>query len=276
MACKSHNVNVKSLCCLIVILLLILPSSAPTAERDEKNKEDACSVLDPRGIWPRVERIPLSPRLSSLKGMRLYIINSWGSGTGFETIFSKIAEVIKERQPDATVTIKGRNTGYSLDDPELWKEMKANADAFIYAGAPSSSTTSYAFQWSAVLEKMGLPGVVLMYDTLLSVADTTRKRQGAEVRYVAIPFPADTMSPSQEHKAIDDILGCLTLPLNSNEKQTGYIEAPKRQRIMTSGTLDEIQKYFHTIGLRDGLPIVPPTEARVADMLQGTSRNRTR
>ena len=35
--------------------------------------------------------------------------------------------------------------------------MKANADVFIYAGAPSSSTTSYAFKWSAELEKMGLP-----------------------------------------------------------------------------------------------------------------------
>jgi len=91
--------------------------------------------------------------------------------------------------------------------------MKANADAFIYAGAPSSSTTSYAFQWSAALEKTGLPGVVLMYDTILGVADTTRKRQGAELRYVAIPFPADTMSRSQESKAIDNILRCLTLPL---------------------------------------------------------------
>ena len=159
-----------------------------------------------------------------------------------------------------------------MDDPELWKEMQANADAFIYAGAPSSSTTSYAFKWSAKLEKLGLPGAVLMYNTLLSVADTTRKRQGAEVRYIAIPYPADTMSQAQESKAIDDILACLTLPLESHEQQTGYIEAPKRPRIMTSGTLDEIQKYFHDHGLSDGLPIVPPTEARVAAMLRGTSR----
>ena len=120
MACKRHNVNVKSLCSLMAIIMLVLPSLVPAAERDGKNKEGVYSVLDPCGIWPRIERIPLSPRLSSLKKTRIYIINSWGSGTGFETIFSKIAEVIRERQPDAfTVTIKGRNTGYSLDDPEL-------------------------------------------------------------------------------------------------------------------------------------------------------------
>jgi hypothetical protein len=80
------------------------------------------------------------------------------------------------------------------------------------------------------------------------------------------------MSPSLESKAIDDILGCLTLPLKSQEQQTGYIETPERPRIMTSGSFDEIQKYFHTQGLSDGLPIVPPTEARVAAMLRGTSK----
>ena len=269
---KRHNIFVKSLYALIVVLLLIPSASAPADKQDEKNREGVYSVLDPRGIWPRIERIPLNPRLSTLKGKRIYIINSWGSGTGFEPVFSKIAGVLRERYTDIKITVKGRNTGYSLDDPELWKEMQANADAFIYAGAPSSSTTSYAFKWSAKLEKMGLPGAVLMYNTLLSVADTTRKRQGAEVRYVAIPFPADTMSPAQENRAIDDILACLTLPLESHEQQTGYIETPKRPRIMTSGTFDEIQKYFHDHGLSDGLPIVPPTEERVAAMLRGTSR----
>jgi hypothetical protein len=97
MVCKIFNV--KGLCPLIVVILLFLSSSLPAAERDQKNREDVYSVLDPRGIWPRIERIPLSPRLLSLKGKRIYIINSWGSGTGFETVFSKISEVIRERQP---------------------------------------------------------------------------------------------------------------------------------------------------------------------------------
>ena len=271
MPCKRHNMFDKILYAMIIIIMLILPASLTASKQDEKNREGVYSVLDPRGIWPRIERIPLSPRQSSLKEKRIYLINSWGSGTGFEDFFSKIEKVLYERYPDTVVTVKGRNTGYSQDDPELWKEMQANADAFIYAGAPSSSTTSYAFKWSAKLEKMGLPGAVLMFDTLLSVADTTRNREGAEVRYVAIPYPAETMNRSQEDKAIDDILACLTLPLEDNEQEKGYIEPPKRSRIMTSGTLDEIQDYFHTRGMTDGLPIIPPTEDRVEEMLQGTS-----
>jgi hypothetical protein len=93
------------------------------------------------------------------------------------------------------------------------------------------------------------------------------------MRYVAIPFPAETMSQSQENRAIDEILGCLTIPLESHEQQHGFIEPPERPRIMTSGSFDEIQEYFHTRGMSDGLPIVPPTEARVAAMLRGTSHN---
>ena len=269
MPCNGCYISYKISYFLVAVILLILPLSASASKQDEA-KEGVYSVLDPRGIMPRIERIPLNPRLASLEGKRIYMINSWGSGTGFEAFFSKIEKVLHERYPDTVVTVKGRNTGYSLDDPELWKEMKANADAFIYAGAPSSSTTSYAFKWSAKLEKMGLPGAVLMFDTLLSVADTTRKREGAEVRYVAIPYPAEAMSQAQKGRAVNDILECLTLPLEAHEQQIGFIEAPEKPRILTSGTLDEIQDYFHTRGMTDGLPVIPPTEERVAKMLSGT------
>ncbi len=255
---------------LISVLILIMNITAAAAKQDTVVDEGAYAVLDPRGVPPRIERIPLSTRLPSLEKKRIYFINSWGSGTGFEDFFLKIEKELQARHPGIAVTIKGRNTGYSQDDPDLWQEMQSNADAFIYAGAPSSSTTSYAFKWSAKLEKLGLPGVVLMYDTLLSVAETTRQREGAEVRYVAVPFPAETMTPSQENKAIDDIVSCLTLPLEAGEQRNGFIEPPERPRIMTSGSLDEIQEYFHANGMSDGLPIVPPTEARVAAMLKGT------
>jgi hypothetical protein len=79
------------------------------------------------------------------------------------------------------------------------------------------------------------------------------------------------MDKSRENRAIDDILACLTLPLEDNEQRRGYIETPVRPRIMTSGSLDEIQEYFHSEGMSDGLPVIPPTEDRVERMLRGTS-----
>jgi hypothetical protein len=69
--------------------------------------------------------------------------------------------------------------------------MKANADAFIYA-APPSINHSYAFSGRQSWKKW-VPGVVLMYDTLLSVADTTPSAGcGSALRRHS--FPADTMT----------------------------------------------------------------------------------
>ena len=44
-------------------------------------------------------------------------------------------------------------------------------------------------------------------------------------------------------------------------------------RIDVPDSLDEIDELFYRRGWTDGLPIVPPTEERVAQMLSGTSRN---
>ena len=58
----------KSLYALFAFVLLVLPASTPTAKPDEKNSEGVYSVLDPRGIWPRIERIPLAPDCHPWKG----------------------------------------------------------------------------------------------------------------------------------------------------------------------------------------------------------------
>ena len=111
-------------------------------------------VLDPRGAWPAVDRVPLAARVSNLNGKRIYVIKSWAANSGFDQTILDLAKALEA--PGATATITDRNVGYSQDDPKLWAEMKARqAAGFIYVAAASSSTTSYAFKWSAHLEHDG-------------------------------------------------------------------------------------------------------------------------
>jgi hypothetical protein len=126
MPCKITDILFKILYSQVILfpLITIIPASTSASTQDVKNREGIYSVMDPRGIWPTIERIPLSPRLSSLKGKRIYMINSWDSGTGFETFLLNIEKRLRERHPDMVITIKGRNTGYSEDDPALWDEMQ--------------------------------------------------------------------------------------------------------------------------------------------------------
>jgi hypothetical protein len=264
---------IQSVFVTILVVLFCGICSIVYAQKTDTPKEEALfAALDPRGTQPPGDLIPLAPRVSDLNGKTVYIIKSWPRDSGLEGMFNKAAEAIKNRFPAVTVVSKDRNTRYSFDDPELWKEMKDKKVAtFIYGVAPSSSTTAYAFKYSAKLEKDGIPGTVLIFDSLISVAKDTQTRIGAPVRYTAVSYPETSLSENQVSNAMNSIIGNLTSPLTNEETKTGKYEPPKYPRIACTGTLSQVQDYFYKQGMTDGLPIIPPTEEKVAEMLRGTS-----
>jgi len=69
--------------------------------------------------------------------------------------------------------------------------------------------------------------------------------------------------------ALDQIIAALTDPLTEEEKSPDkFVETPSR--IALTGTLEEVNEFFYRKGWGDGLPILPPTEEAVADMMTGT------
>jgi hypothetical protein len=69
--------------------------------------------------------------------------------------------------------------------------------------------------------------------------------------------------------AMKDMVEGLTRPLSAEEKspkpQTG-----KTARIAFKGSLQDVNRFYYSKGWTDGLPIIPPTEEAVAEMLTGT------
>jgi hypothetical protein len=66
-----------------------------------------------------------------------------------------------------------------------------------------------------------------------------------------------------------DIIRGLTQPLTAEEKSP----TPKQQetsRIIFKGSVREVNRFFYKRGWTDGLPVIPPTEEEVAEMLTGT------
>jgi hypothetical protein len=259
---------VLALALMAVVSSLPLQAGAP---------EPVQEVLDPRGIWPEIRQTPLSPRPATLRNKTVYIVNSWEiDRSGFKPVIEALPAALTKRFPGVNVKVVDRNTLYSDDDPALWADMHANAAAFVYVGAASSSTTAYAVKWSALLERNKLPGVVMMYDTLLSVADTVQDREGVPVRHVDFGYPVELMKPDALQARIAQVVDALAKPLTAEERHTGVLPRPDRPEVMFRGTLDEVQAYFHDNGLTDGLPIVPPTRERVEAMLKGTSHDRNK
>jgi hypothetical protein len=69
---------------------------------------------------------------------------------------------------------------------------------------------------------------------------------------------------------MDDIIAALIKPLTAEEKSPKPKEIEKSPRIVFKGNLEEVNQFFYKRGWTDGLPIIPPTEEAVAQMLTGT------
>jgi hypothetical protein len=88
------------------------------------------SVISPRGHLPPQQQIPMAPRLTSLKGKTVYIVDiRWPYTHQF---LEEVHTVFSERYSDTRFILKEKAGSYGEDDPKLWAEIKKNGDAVIF------------------------------------------------------------------------------------------------------------------------------------------------
>lgn len=103
------------------------------------------------------------------------------------------------------------------------------------------------------------------------------------LRFSFPPYPVVGMSRGVLRKYVEgndpvtgrplmqEVIDALTKPLTENEKNPVRLRKPERPRLVQPDTEENLQRLFLEEGWTDGLPIVLPTEERVAEMLTGTS-----
>ena len=80
--------------------------------------------------------------------------------------------------------------------------------------------------------------------------------------------------PATQCIVINEVIEALTKPVGENERVADYVPVSRtgvRQALLEPDTDDNLQRLFYERGWTDGLPIILPTEERVAEMLTGTS-----
>jgi hypothetical protein len=70
---------------------------------------------------------------------------------------------------------------------------------------------------------------------------------------------------------VEELVAALTKPLSDDDKKTGFIARAPRPRLLQPDTAANLEKTFNDNLWTDGLPIVFPTEEKVAEMLKATS-----
>ncbi len=79
--------------------------------------------------------------------------------------------------------------------------------------------------------------------------------------------------PITGHPLMQEVVDALTKPLTEEEKHPVALKRPRRPRLLQPDTEDNLRRLFITSGWTDGLPIILPTEERVAEMLTGTDHD---
>jgi hypothetical protein len=275
---KKQAVSARLDVILVFSLLITLAiggcQTNPAVMKSESQPiESRYVALNPRAYLPEVKLTPLSPRNADLNGKVIYIINALPADTELEDFLAKTADYLVKRYPTVKVIYRNKPSASMTPDPELWDEMVKKGNAFIYGAAPTWGTTALGLTYAAGLEKRGLPGAVFVYDTLIENSETTCAQVGTPMRRVSVPYPPNKMTEDQAIQIMDRMISALTSPLREAELKTGTQVPPRPPRVAMTGTLAETEQYFYDKGWTDGLPIIPPTAEKVAEMLKGTSHS---
>ena len=109
-----------------MLLLAILLAGSAVATDTSK-----IIVLNPRGIQPPIRLIPMAPRLESLEGKTIYVIDANFPLT--EPFVQEIQKVMADHYPKTTWVYRKKIGSYFDDDPKLWQEIKEKGHGMIMA-----------------------------------------------------------------------------------------------------------------------------------------------
>ena len=135
------------------------------------------TVLNPMGYPPKITRKTAAPRLESLNGKTIYLV---------DCRFDDSIELLKQVQawfaahmPEVATRIVSLSATYQHDDPKTWEEIKANGDAAIVGVGHCSNCSPAVTTHAITLEtKYGVPTVALHTDKFDRVVQSVTKMAG--------------------------------------------------------------------------------------------------
>lgn len=120
---------------VVLIALLCLGLSCTFSALDGRAAaaaEEKITVLNPLGTPPPITLKQMAPRLDTLEGKTIYLVDD--GFIGGDNLLYEIQDWFKANHPRTTTVFKRKGGGgFDAEDPELWAEMKEKADGIIIA-----------------------------------------------------------------------------------------------------------------------------------------------
>jgi hypothetical protein len=90
---------------------------------------DLIEVLNPMGFAPKVMPKALAPRLPSLEGKTVYLVDCRFDDS--DVFLEQMRAWFAEHLPGVTAVVKRISSVYLNDDPATWEEVRARGHAAI-------------------------------------------------------------------------------------------------------------------------------------------------
>jgi len=90
---------------------------------------DKLTVMNPLGYAPKVTRKELAPRLATLDGKTVYLVDCRFDDS--DVFLKQMQAWFAETMPAVKTVFKPISSVYLHDDPTTWEEIKARAHAAI-------------------------------------------------------------------------------------------------------------------------------------------------
>jgi hypothetical protein len=161
------------------------------------------TVLNPMGYPPAITRKTAAPRLESLDGKTIYLVDC-----RFDDSIELLKQVqawFAEHMAGVSTKIVSLSAYYGHDDPTTWEEIKQNGDAAI-VGVGHCSTCAPAVSTHAITldTKYGVPAVALHTDKFDKVVKSVTKMGGLPgAPSVFVPQPVMGKSAAELRAYVD-------------------------------------------------------------------------
>jgi len=111
-------------------LFLVIAATVMVAYAPAQNAGQLITVMNPAVANKMADRLPLSPRLDTLEGKTLYLVDiGWGGPQAAASVYEEMKAWFAKNIPTLKIQVRRIRGGYETDDKELWKEIGQNANA---------------------------------------------------------------------------------------------------------------------------------------------------
>ena len=122
----------------LLSLLGMSPALLAGANAEAKDKAAKAAAgpvkltgLNPKGMAPPVQLVPMAPRLTSLDGKTIFLVSDGFPGA--DHFLDQVGNWFKKNMPSVTTVYRLKAGGFADDDPKLNAEIKEKGQAVIMA-----------------------------------------------------------------------------------------------------------------------------------------------